>query len=123
MNHTPTPWRTYTKGQYDLVTSIRTGWAFGICSEDKKQVAIIDVPENKDSGFEEQQANANFIVTACNAHEDLKAALKEAWMTLAQVDALKRIDDGSEEGKNADANRIATMTQIEQALAKAEVQS
>lgn len=60
MNHTPTPWR-HEKKPYN---------GYRIISDSGGDQVI------EFSDFEGSEANAEFIVTAVNAHEDLVEALK-----------------------------------------------
>ena len=83
MKHTATPWEVYGNAWY------------GIKSDNIRIAAIF--------GLEEEQANAAFIVKACNAHDELLAALKDAayWLepgTSPKVDA-ERVIASMEGGK------------------------
>ena len=74
--HTPTPYSIMTSAKYDE-NSKRSGWQFLIGNESLPgYVAGIDCG-NKDIGFEQEQANAEFIVQACNAHDELVTTLKD----------------------------------------------
>lgn len=70
--HTPTPWRT------------TNDHANKICDQVGKKIAVC--PTHAGGGQwrdrEEADANAAFIVRACNAHEELVAAADEALNTL-----------------------------------------
>jgi hypothetical protein len=85
--HTPTPWQV-DSGDELAIQSVEGG----------AQIATVLGPDDflcrdddDDEVFEEEcEANAAFIVRACNAHDDLVAALKSA---LAYVDAEAMLKD------------------------------
>ena len=63
--HTPTPW-TVAKHERGLVRA------------QGRTIVVV-----RETGNQDIDANAEFIVRACNAHEDLLAALKEIERSLA----------------------------------------
>ena len=65
MKHTPTPWSVEESGYTQSKI-------YGCDSAGKVVFSTVDVLKETP----EQEANAEFIVTACNAHEDLVKALK-----------------------------------------------
>jgi hypothetical protein len=74
MSHTPTPWHVggmgsaiavHHKGQPFRVWAADGGGVADVCT--RRQLGADDAPEEK--------ANAAFIVRACNAHDELVAAL------------------------------------------------
>lgn len=64
MKHTPTPWfrNIRANGKYPTIFAGRNQH---VCSVSQQKTG------------DEIEANIDFIVTACNAHEDLVAALRE----------------------------------------------
>jgi hypothetical protein len=50
------------------------------------------------------------------ANKALRIACEQAFLMLANVDALKCIDDGTEAGKNVDSKRMEVMERISQSL-------
>lgn len=70
MNHTPTPWIIFP------------GHPTAVCNRSKSVLVSLhhaeDVPKwyNLMPGMEVRKANAEFIVTACNAHEALVSSLQ-----------------------------------------------
>lgn len=77
--HTPTPWTVNFKGSADIVAD------FG---GNDIAIATIDGPKDKTHHLihEEHQANAAFIVRACNAHDALVGACKYVSKRLAAGD-------------------------------------
>jgi hypothetical protein len=67
--HTPGPWFTKRQGFSTVYVEarLRDGWI--------QEVAACGPTE---AGSEQQEANAEFIVRACNSHDQLVAALKAA---------------------------------------------
>ena len=96
--HTPTPWKVLQAGDPSGVPRV---------TSDKGGVAVICV--NRYMGEKgpsaEESANAAFIVRACNAHDELVAALRELLWT-------EQFDDD-------DPRLIAARLQSRAALAKA----
>ena len=77
--HTPLPWRTARAGE-------RIGFADAhITGANRRPVATTLYPLAKSDWRAEDEANARFIVQACNAHDELLAACRlaipelEAW--------------------------------------------
>ena len=64
VKHTPLPWRVETKA---------------ITHPDIGDVAVVYMINNADESVYEQEANAKFIVRACNSHYELLEACKEAY--------------------------------------------
>lgn len=102
MNHTPTPWKIVTDDK-----------------ESDKNI-IADARGNhiaRTYGYQkEYHPNAQFIVTACNAHEDLVKALEDVREYFADC------ADASSEGDPLEFKPNKEMTildSIEKALAKA----
>lgn len=69
--HTPTPWKVNGKGGYLIYVG-------GDLTARRKFVAQAYDPEAQDKLTNVAKANAEFIVRACNAHDDLLAACKVA---------------------------------------------
>lgn len=72
MNHTPTPWeaeKTMTRGEFC--------WNYHIRAQDKSMICTV--------GPCAQDENMQFIVTACNAHDELVEALKDMTAILAKI--------------------------------------
>lgn len=92
--HTPTPWKANLTHNEPCVYA-GTGSGRGIA-----YMQAENTPHIENSA--ERAANAAFIVRACNAHEDLVAALREAQAAL-----------------NGAPNTVGLHTQIDAALAKA----
>jgi len=86
--HTPTPWKVLQAGDPSGVPRV---------TSDKGGVAVICV--NRYMGEKgpsaEESANAAFIVRACNAHDELVAALTLAKYVLATLS----LDDDCTEGQ------------------------
>jgi hypothetical protein len=69
--HTPGPWESFLDEDWGRVVKCqRTPGSDIMCVIDTREVA-------DDKSFEERDANAEFIVRACNAHYDLLEALEE----------------------------------------------
>jgi hypothetical protein len=64
--HTPTPWHVAVKRGTHLILDKQGGTE---CEENALVATVYGTYSN--------DANARFIVTACNAHEAMKAALQE----------------------------------------------
>lgn len=81
--HTPTPWKGKHQGKFLSTewTAEKEGRARGGCTTavpikaGKQTIALVVSEGWDDTGLE---ANAEFIVQACNAHDDLVAALEGA---------------------------------------------
>ena len=74
MSHTPTPWVVENLSLTTLDGKSRQN--FGIITEHGHRVALLG---------QNQEANANFIVLACNAHEDLLLAAKDACLFIKEL--------------------------------------
>ena len=95
MNHTPTPYTVYENesGGFDICED-QTGY---LLAETCYQLGKPNAPKSK----EDQQANADFIVRACNSHDDLVKAVSwaiielqnEAPKSLIILDLKKVIDE------------------------------
>lgn len=82
--HTATPYTIFTDATYKE-NGERKGWQFLIGNETAKgYVASIDCG-NKDINFEQEKANAEFIVRACNSHAMLVNALSHAKMCIKSL--------------------------------------
>lgn len=74
IKHTPGPWKYYYEGSGDYLI---------LAGDDEKEIASVLQPKGG-SGFlgggpaEENEANAKFIVLACNSHYELLEACKAA---------------------------------------------
>lgn len=68
-NHTPTPW---SLDGVEWIDTEAGGYRFRRLSSWDQTIALVQVDEDD----EEQQANAEFIVRACNSHQDLMEALR-----------------------------------------------
>lgn len=109
--HTPTPW---------IVKKVRTqvGYCFNvgpqhIVDDTHGGACLYDDSTSFNPHAEgEQEANAAFIVTACNCHDELVAALRDAHDLLGQYKGHARYKRSRE--------YCTTMTAIESILAKAE---
>ena len=76
--HTPTPWRVLHSG-YPHVVVVTEKW-------DSEDGVLICYPGRHTSAADpEVQANAEFIVRACNSHEELLAAARSASLELTTV--------------------------------------
>lgn len=80
MSHTPTPWKIFDWNKVDALTKSAKGFdgfnSLIICSPVKEgSIASISRYGAKD---ETAEANAAFIVRACNSHDALMSALKTA---------------------------------------------
>lgn len=82
--HTPTPWRGKIDGKWGdsgewIVEHPDCGSAaIAITAHNnRKVVAIVVQAEDEYESLELLEANAAFIVRACNAHDELVAALEE----------------------------------------------
>ena len=100
MKHTPTPWKLEKTKLGDLIAIRSVTNKYGCC------VPPIDGSDDED------RANAEFIVTACNAHEELVTNLKNLILLVRHADKNKVWD-----------NRQDYISQAEEALAKAGVKS
>lgn len=67
MKHTPTPWELNINSRYPIYSQHTREDVRHICS----------IVQNETTTAEEKDANLEFIVRACNAHDELVAALKE----------------------------------------------
>jgi hypothetical protein len=82
--HTPTPWaKAQAQREWTAEANFRCGSfsASQICAKGRKDPVCIVVqadPRGYGSGDAELDANVDFIVRACNAHNDLIAMLSEA---------------------------------------------
>lgn len=81
--HTLLPWRTVRDNYCDVAT-LYPGVSFRVVYADSGDVAYI-WPMHADDG----NANAEFIVRACNSHASLLAALKELRRTTPSVDEFR----------------------------------
>jgi hypothetical protein len=70
-SHTSGPWEIAAGSPYRIVRVVRS-----IRRADAVATHICDTANNKQTRTPEAEANARFIVRACNAHEELIAALK-----------------------------------------------
>lgn len=96
-NHTPGPWHVQPIGRQGYIEA--DGPKF-ICD---MQADVCSAPAD----VAEMEANAAFIVKACNCHEELVGAAEDA------LQSLKRLPD------RAGAWRVTCIMQLEAALAKA----
>ena len=77
-NHTPGPWKKRLDGDHK--------WDGAICNG-SRCICTVNFSYYHSQGFysdaekDERMANAEFIVNACNSHDDLLAACKEARAT------------------------------------------
>ena len=111
MSHTPTPWKTKNvsiyKGHIGYKTLITNSEGVFIASTSSDKLEK-----------EEQESNTQFIVTACNAHEDLVELAKDLREYFADC------ADASAEGDPLEFKPNKEMTileKIEQTLSKAGV--
>jgi hypothetical protein len=86
MNHTPTPFRVGPIGTEVLA--------------DDFVIAFVKGDNTDTRTFEQRQADAAFIVTACNAHDNLVAALR----AIAQQEC---VDDISDYDRRCEMARLA----------------
>lgn len=117
--HTPTPWQVEPHSDTDEIVNVVSEYEVqpdGI--KRANWIAELDAQIDFDSDVDEQlavvNANAAFIVRACNAHDDLVDALKEA---------LRYLDDGDPETefvKSFETGRSVSITRLRAAIAKAE---
>lgn len=78
VEHTPLPWAIKDIGDMQILTSVEAGKR-GICSTG-------GYSDNRDhSAHDESEANAAYIVKACNAFPELVGALKEAISELEEA--------------------------------------
>ena len=91
MSHTPTPWKQGYKDNQCIYA-------------DYKNVAVVQCKEK------EWQANAEFIVRAVNAHDELVLAAKDACIHIREL----------AETLNADYRNNSTFKRLLDAIAKAE---
>ena len=101
ITHTPTPW-DLSCHTYDGQQLIDIG---------TKTTSIAIITEGEESWLEDR-ANASFIVRACNAHEDLVAALLDARVDLELARMNQKDDEIRESLKD-------TILKVRAALAKA----
>ena len=80
--HTPTPWRLQNNGADFETCEIATVYCVeAIPTEEGIGQSFVYITANKpcfEVSEKEQTANAAFIVQACNAHDDLVTAVREA---------------------------------------------
>lgn len=93
--HTPTPWRI-----------VETNLGLAIVGADIEDLAALPQGKWGPGSAEQKKANADFIVRACNAHDDLLAAL-ETLLADAEAHAYARfgVDPGATD--EPEANKIA----------------
>lgn len=72
MKHTPEPWSVDKRP----VDKRNKWWIRGPKTKAGFEPAVASIPNL--GGYDERAANAEFIVRACNAHDDLLAAMQEA---------------------------------------------
>ena len=96
--------------------------ALDIMSEDSK--ACICTCEGGRDGeafsYEEDEANANFIVTACNSYNDLLAACKDGKLELNLLLNLAKLEPNKDFRESKVKAASGRIEQFEQAIAKAE---
>jgi len=93
--HTPTPWRWVSWGE-----------RISIDAKENAGIATINPQGDADKGIpcRIDRANTDFIVRACNSHDDLLAALKES---LDQIEYLRRqLTDRKRRFVAATTNRV-----------------
>lgn len=107
MNHTPTPW--YVSG-LEIATNLNMPYG-------KKNRHIASVTDHYPHGTPQDHATAEFIVRACNCHDELVEACKEAYNLIGILDEHANIW-----ASEAELNRciIETDYTLKQALAKAQ---
>ena len=104
MKHTPTPYHfikedwTIRSKEIDHSTQMADYKGSIICS-------LVEGHGNREHALEETKANAHFIITACNSHDELVEACKEILVV---------------RGREGHAEYSIAMDHIEQAIAKAE---
>lgn len=122
--HTPGPWEV--GGPYPSVSVIvcidaGCGWP----NPEPSAYEAICILDQRTEGVPSEQAvaNAEFIVRACNAHEDLVAALKAAkHLPTLSVFANEQSDShyhGAKRAAEYAAKELVVLKQIDAALAKA----
>ena len=75
MNHTPVPWRYVETDNIIVSDAVRVADVNRSCGTSRLPLSDI-VPRSLDVAIEERNANAEFIVKACNAYGDLLEALE-----------------------------------------------
>lgn len=113
MEHTPTPWiadKDYFGKTAKIWTAAKNGKSIeGYC--------LAELPAVTDGlKIERTIANAEFIVTAVNAHEELVKALQNALNQLETNRVFYRVENNSNERTNMTS---AAILEGKQALAKA----
>ena len=104
MNHTPTPWKLNKAGSQKTIY---------INTADEEGLYLADLQNCQ--GTETTEANAEFIVRACNSHDDLVKALKEVKEQIGEVFYSQKQDNPEHD---AAIDRIVSV--VGEALAKAE---
>ena len=101
--HTPTPWRRSTTNPFAINT------AEGGASRAIAEVSTGEWMPDVFVGANEAIANAEFIVRACNSHDELLAALSDV------CDGVERASSDNVAG----ANMRLTVTALRELIAKA----
>lgn len=108
--HTPTPW-ILSSGTNGAVRAVHA-W-----KEGGKHIIIAKFPDRTIEDSAEMEANAAFIVRACNAHEELLKLIKTAYCIVAEAMPKQAPDPVAFVSVQKD-----WLKRTEQAIAKAEGQ-
>lgn len=110
--HTPTPWNSFDGGldSFGIFSSVNK--RIGSIFYSKRQAGVCE-------GYEQAEANAAFIVRACNAHDGLVGALSVVKRGIIGV-LCDPDDKPCFQGSDGDRAEIqAVLDTIDRALAKA----
>ncbi|TET84642.1 MAG: hypothetical protein E3J37_03415 [Anaerolineales bacterium] len=115
--HTPGPWEIIGRSIYQTETAggrevIHGSGIKGRDSEDR----------NREDVIKEAEANARFIVTACNCHAELLEALKRLRLAEKDCNALSNWDEGFEDWADV-AELKEAQKDADEAIRHAEEQS
>lgn len=109
----PVPWFTDDVGSED---TIRVFSGAGKAFMDWQEVAMCSADASDGISLQTAQANAEFIVRACNAHDELVAALEEAEAALRRF---KELDNARGSDGPCDCPACRACDSIRATLAKA----
>ena len=117
--HTPTPWYT---GKYSMQCGAAADHIYSRQSREPSEgiarcYAWV--------GRGEAEANASFIVRACNAHDELVEALKDAAFSLSKIAVMRTVAeyDEADVAKHCTAEGQKAWSKVNAAIVKAEARS
>jgi hypothetical protein len=110
--HTPTPWKVSGPTYYTAERGNAAPYA-GVSIKAASGESVCTIPSSVKRGALQRDADYQFIVTACNAHDELVAALRDCVQAIES-----EIDAAGDDRHPVIAGRIKTAKRARAALAK-----